>query len=493
MDQDLKESFVGQDQSVRDNTLNDTLQLNGTNQIIKDSQFYEVYNQLEDNKGENTVQDIIQETNELNSSQLEQSVLPKEQLQNDEQELSQQEQEEEQDEEEQQDEQQANKETTIHEEPKPAPVQESDNHEPQPDTENIYSSQELKEFRSKSQQYFTKQPSTDSAKRFSLLSLSLNTKDQLIQQLQQQLQAQTQQNLADRLDYEDQIRKSKTEHQEDVGKLHNRIRELEKLLKEKDNDLEQYKNGNQTLHLQDLSAISIKHHLKSNQNDKKDLTLFDVLNEKHSTADLSELGNNFWLISAERKIQQTNPLYKDFMPKEQKEEKGKIINHPTKKYEKSYWFKYVEPTVRRPIPRLQNIQLPKIQEKDDKQNLLQTAPQPIPFSQKLANPHTCSSVDAKGVKNFNSSMPHFSPNQIQIDQDDFIADQEIQQLFGLNQHKIDWEQQPLPISMIKQSSQKQLNEQKFPHLQTKLSYLSQYSNKREFQDQSGSKIWRYKQ
>ena len=42
--------------------------------------------------------------------------------------------------------------------------------------------------------------------------------------------------------------------------------------------------------------------MKSNVNDKKDVTIFEVLNEKQTTADLSELGNNFWLISAERKI-----------------------------------------------------------------------------------------------------------------------------------------------------------------------------------------------
>lgn len=108
----------------------------------------------------------------------------------------------------------------------------------------------------------------------------------------------------------EELRSKDAKHEEEKSQMKSevegllvKVAELERLLRERENDLEQYRNGNQTLHLQDVSAISVHNHLKSNQNEpKKDLTIFEVLNEKHSTADLSELGQNFWLIGAERRI-----------------------------------------------------------------------------------------------------------------------------------------------------------------------------------------------
>lgn len=40
--------------------------------------------------------------------------------------------------------------------------------------------------------------------------------------------------------------------------MNERITDLERIIKEKDNDIEQFKNGNNTLNLQDLSVITSK-------------------------------------------------------------------------------------------------------------------------------------------------------------------------------------------------------------------------------------------
>ncbi|CAK88118.1 unnamed protein product (macronuclear) [Paramecium tetraurelia] len=362
--------------------------------------------------------------------------------------------------------------------------------------------------------------------KITILQSALQMKDELILTMQDEIQVLKQ----SQLDKQQHIETMEKIYEEKLEKLFKKVGQLEKLLKEKENDIEQFRNGNQTLHLQDLSVISQQknENLKSNANDKKDVTIFEVLNEKQTTADLSELGNNFWLISAERKIQKSNPLYKDYFPKDPEPDQTKnkiIINHPTKKYDKSYWFKYVD--VQKPSRQNHNIQLPKLPEANHQQqhndptilskqfqqqqeiqqkiiqsiqeqsygysqiqqNKVNPVQQSIPFSQKLlANNQRSSSQQQKQFKNkLYASQPNIAKEkQVSFDQEEFLADQEIEKMFAQQsppkKQKIDWDSQPQNNYMIVQhtnSSQVIEQKEKFPILSQKLSYVNQYSHKKE--------------
>ncbi|CAD8056646.1 unnamed protein product [Paramecium sonneborni] len=395
-----------------------------------------------------------------------------------------------------------------------------------------------------SQQYSQKSNKSTLSEKITFLQSTLQMKDELILTLQDEIAVLKQ----SQLDKQEHIETIEKKHAEKLEKLFKKVEELEKLLKEKENDIEQYRNGNQTLHLQDLSVISVQKNdnIKSNVNDKKDVTIFEVLNEKQTTADLSELGNNFWLISAERKIQKNNPLYKDYFPKDPEPEQLKnkiVINHPTKKYDKSYWYKYVE--IKKPPRYNHNIQLPKLpelnhqyQQNDPKllskqlqqnqemqqqiiqsiqqqtpfgfsqtvQNKVNPISQSIPFSQKLlANNQRSGSQQQNNnlIKNkmYASQPTILKAQQVSFDQEDFLADQEIEQMFAQQsppkKQKIDWDQQPRNNYMIVQhtnSSQVIEQKEKFPNLSQKLSYVNQYSHKKEIsrlnesQNQNRTKI-----
>ncbi|CAD8137379.1 unnamed protein product [Paramecium octaurelia] len=392
---------------------------------------------------------------------------------------------------------------------------------------------------------FQKSQNSDNStksEKITILQSALQMKDELIITMQDEIQVLKQ----SQLDKQKHIETMEKKYEEKLEKLFKKVGELEKLLKEKENDIEQFRNGNQTLHLQDLSVISLQknENLKSNANDKKDVTIFEVLNEKQTTADLSELGNNFWLISAERKIQKSNPLYKDYFPKDPEPDQAKnkiIINHPTKKYDKSYWFKYVE--VQKPSR--YNIQLPKLPEANHQQqhndpkilskqfqqqqeiqqkiiqsiqeqpygysqmaqNKVNPVSQSIPFSQKLlANNQRSSSQQQNSFKNkMYASQPNIvKEKQVSFDQEEFLADQEIQKMFAKQsppkKQKIDWDQQPQNNYMIVQhtnSSQVIEQQEKFPNLSQKLSYVNQYSHKKEIsrlietQNQNRTKLSKY--
>ncbi|CAD8059571.1 unnamed protein product [Paramecium sonneborni] len=420
-------------------------------------------------------------------------------------------------------------------------INDVDNHEDQKDnlSENHSKDQsekkelvEPEEFQNSfhSQQYSQKSNKSTLSEKITFLQSALQMKDELILTLQDEISVlkQSQQ------DKQEHIETLEKKHEEKLEKLFKKVEELEKLLKEKENDIEQYRNGNQTLHLQDLSVISVQkndNNIKSNVNDKKDVTIFEVLNEKQTTADLSELGNNFWLISAERKIQKNNPLYKDYFPKDPEPEQPKnkiVINHPTKKYDKSYWFKYVE--IKKPPRYNHNIQLPKLpelnhqyQQNDPKilskqlqqnqeiqqqiiqsiqqqtplnfsqtsQNKVNPVSQSIPFSQKLlANNQRNGSQQQNNnlIKNkmYASQPTILKAQQVSFDQEDFLAEQEIEQMFAQQsppkKQKIDWDLQPMKNYMIVQhtnSSQVIEQKEKFPILSQKLSYVNQYSHKKE--------------
>ncbi|CAD8144605.1 unnamed protein product [Paramecium pentaurelia] len=408
---------------------------------------------------------------------------------------------------------------------------------------------EIEEFKKSfhSQQQSQKSNKSTLSEKITFLQSALQMKDELISTMQDEIAVLKQA----QIDKQEHLETMEKKHEEKLDKLLKKVEELEKLLKEKENDIEQYRNGNQTLHLQDLSVISVQKNdnLKSNVNEKKDVTIFEVLNEKQTTADLSELGNNFWLISAERKIQKNNPLYKDYFPKDPEPDQPKnkiVINHPTKKYDKSYWFKYVE--VKKPPRYNHNIQLPKLpeinhqyQQNDPKilskqfqqqqemqqqiiQSIQQQAPlgfsqttqnkvnpvqQSIPFSQKLlANNQRNGSQQQNNnlIKNkmYASQPTILKAQQVSFDQEDFLADQEIEQMFAQQsppkKQKIDWDSQPMNNYMIVQhtnSSQVIEQQEKFPILSQKLSYVNQYSHKKEIsrlnesQNQNRTKLSKY--
>lgn len=54
-------------------------------------------------------------------------------------------------------------------------------------------------------------------------------------------------------------------------------------------------------------------------------------------------------------MQKHNPLYKDYTPKVEEVPK-KSLNYPTKKYDKSHWYKYIE------VKKRPQYQLPKLPE-----------------------------------------------------------------------------------------------------------------------------------
>ncbi|CAD8141834.1 unnamed protein product [Paramecium pentaurelia] len=398
-----------------------------------------------------------------------------------------------------------------------------------------------------SQQFSQKSNKSTLSEKITILQSAIQMKDELIVTMQDEISVLKQ----SQLDKQRHIETMEKKYEEKLEKLFKKVGELEKLLKEKENDIEQYRNGNQTLHLQDLSVISVQKNdnVKSNLNEKKDVTIFEVLNEKQTTADLSELGNNFWLISAERKIQKSNPLYKDYFPKDPEPDQLKnriAINHPTKKYDKSYWFKYVD--IKKPTRYNHNIQLPKLPETNHQnqlndpkilskqfqqqqeiqqqiiqsiqqqtpfsysqtvQNKVNPVQQSIPYSQKLLANNQRSGSQQQNNNQLKNKMYASQPTilkaqQVSFEQEDFLADQEIEQMFAQQsppkKQKIDWDSQPMNNYMIVQhtnSSQVIEQKEKFPIMSQKLSYVNQYSHKKEIsrlnesQNQNRTKISKY--
>lgn len=68
----------------------------------------------------------------------------------------------------------------------------------------------------------------------------------------------------------------------------------------------------------------------------KELSIQEVLN---SDSKNNELFENCWILRAEERVEKHNDLYKQYIIRKRVVKKG--VNHPTKIYPKSIWFKYV--------------------------------------------------------------------------------------------------------------------------------------------------------
>ncbi|CAD8100512.1 unnamed protein product [Paramecium sonneborni] len=279
----------------------------------------------------------------------------------------------------------------------------------------------------------SKSSKTQTSMKISLLQASLIAKDQLILNLQEEVKQLKKQ----QIDKDQQMNELSRNYEIKLQQMFQRVTDLEKIIKEKDHDIEQFKNGNNTLNLQDLSVITNK------QNDPKKIKSNDLQqNELQGYRQNPELylNSNFWLISAEKKLQGNNPIC-NYQPKDifdgKQQQQQKVLD-------KSYWSKQnVESN--RQIKHNSNMQLPKLVEMNSQINLQQP--------KYNHNNLRSSSLQQNNYKSYSSmSQPYINKDIIPYDPDDFIADQEIKQIFtiqsSVRKEALDWDSQPSNKYMI---------------------------------------------
>ncbi|CAD8107010.1 unnamed protein product [Paramecium sonneborni] len=297
----------------------------------------------------------------------------------------------------------------------------------------------------------SKSSKTQASMKISLLQASLIAKDQLILNLQEEVK----QLKKHQINKDQQIIELSKNYEIKLSQMFQRITDLEKIIKEKDHDIELFKNGNNTLNLQDLSVITNK------QNDTKKIKLNDLQqNESQGYRQNAELylNSNFWLISAEKKLYGNNPVFnyqsKDVLDAKQ----SQFYQQQQKVSDKSYWPKQnVESN--KQIKHNSNVQLPKLVEMNSQINLQQL--------KYYHNNLRSSSLQQNNYKNYSSmSQLNINKDVIPYDPDDFIADQEIKQIFTIQspvkKESIDWDSQPSNKYMITQNPN--LNQAKLDYI-----------------------------
>ncbi|CAD8170003.1 unnamed protein product [Paramecium pentaurelia] len=279
----------------------------------------------------------------------------------------------------------------------------------------------------------SKSSKTQTSMKISLLQASLITKDQLILNLQEEVKQLKKQQIQ-----KDQQMSELTRNCEIKLQLMNdRIIDLERIIKEKDYHIEQFKNSNNTLNLQDLSVLT------NIQNDPKKLYPNDLQhNELQGYRQNSDLylNNNYWLISAERKLQGNNPIF-NYQSKDNMNGKQSQFYSQQQVIDKSYQIKQNLESMKQ-LKQNPDIQLPKLGEI----NLQQPQYHHNNFrSQSL--------LQQNNYKSYSSlSQPYINKDNIQYDPDDFLADQKIKQILTiqapLKMEALDWNSQPSNKYMI---------------------------------------------
>ncbi|CAK87231.1 unnamed protein product (macronuclear) [Paramecium tetraurelia] len=283
----------------------------------------------------------------------------------------------------------------------------------------------------------SKSSKTLTSMKISLLQASLIAKDQLILNLQEEVKLLKKQ----QTEKDQQITQLQRNYEIKLQQMNDRITDLERIIKEKDNDIEQFKNGNNTLNLQDLSVITNK------QNDPKKQKINDLQQNDYQAyrqnADLY-LNNNFWLISAEKKLQGNNPIC-NYQPKEIVDPKqSQFYSQQQKIIDKSYWAKQNIESAKQ-VKHNSNMLLPKLAEMSSQINLQQ----PKYYHNNLRS----QSLQQNNYKSYSSmSQPYINKDLIPYDPDDFLADQEIKQIFTIQspvkKESLDWDSQPSNKYMI---------------------------------------------
>ncbi|CAD8086442.1 unnamed protein product [Paramecium primaurelia] len=283
----------------------------------------------------------------------------------------------------------------------------------------------------------SKSSKTLTSMKISLLQASLIAKDQLILNLQEEVKQLKKQ----QIEKDQQMASIQRNYENKLQQMNDRITDLERIIKEKDNDIEQFKNGNNTLNLQDLSVITNK----QNESKKQKINEFQQ-NDIQGYRQNAEvyLNSNFWLISAEKKLQGNNPIC-NYQPKDIMDAKqSQLYSQQQKVIDKSYWSRQnLEPT--KQIKHNSNMLLPKLNEMNSQINLQQ----PKYYHNNLRS----QSLQQNNYKSYSSmSQPYINKDLIPYDPDDFLADQEIKQIFTIQspvkKESLDWDSQPSNKYMI---------------------------------------------
>ncbi|CAK88664.1 unnamed protein product (macronuclear) [Paramecium tetraurelia] len=294
----------------------------------------------------------------------------------------------------------------------------------------------------------SKSSKTQTPLKINLLQASLIAKDQLILNLQEEVKQLKKQ----QIDKDKQMAELSRNYEIKLQQMSDRITDLEKIIKEKDHDIEQFKNGNNTLNLQDSSVLT------NIQNDPKKLKPNEFqtneLQAYRQNADLY-LNSNFWLISAERKLWGNNPTC-NYQAKDNFDGKqSQLVSQQQRGIDKPYQIRQSIQSMNQ-IKYNANMQLPKLGEGSSQINLQQ---------QKYYHTNVRSQSLQQNNQKSNSSLSQLYNNKdaISYDPDGLFAGQEIKQIFTnqtpLKMESLDWNSQPSNKYMITYNHN--LNQSKF--------------------------------